>query len=163
MPMHNVFVEWIIRRQIVATAKPPDRILSARVEKTKIRVRRWDIGITRVQDQRYADCLKLFAGKFRTVFRRGCWHLLTENMRKTDARLLKNPPIRQHATLATTTGGTLPAVMRKLSLTIQLLQLGANAILQGQQIVFYLVDIAQNSVLVLARSQYVPALQVANF
>ena len=94
--MYNVIEKWIVRRQIKATAKPPDgvSVITLGGEKAKICMRGWNVWIMRMQHERHPHCLKPFAGELRAALCGRRRHLITEHMRKTDTRLLENLAIR---------------------------------------------------------------------
>ena len=90
-------------------------------------------------------------------------HLIPEYVGEAYPGLFEDCTIGQHATLATTAAGALPAVPGECRPAIQLLQLVTDASLQSLQIVFYLINIAQTLVLSISGVAILPRLPKCEF
>ena len=135
VPVQNIPVKGITRRQIEATTKPPGdrRAIAGRAKMPHVHVHSWYKRVVRVQHQRHTDRAPRRTCKLRPL--RGCGgrHACPRDIRKADAGLFEHRAVAQDARAAAATFRTRPDVLAKTCATVGRLQCGGNAVLQPAQ------------------------------
>ena len=136
VPVNCILFEAVIRGQIEASAKPPDRFVGFlfRKQEAHIEVSRWNIGVERMNDQGYAGGEERSAVEFRPPLGRRGWQLVALYQGKVDSGLFENTSVRYHAAFATPALGVIPAVAPKLGGAVKLLKDRGEPVLQINEV-----------------------------
>ena len=144
VPCNDVFVKRVIRRQIVPATEPPDRLSLACREETEVGVRRGHVGIQGVDDERHADRLEALACELGPGLRGRRRHFAAENVGETDAGFFEDASFGHDPGLAAATAGPFPYITFKSLFAVEQLEFRADPVLQCEEILSYLVDIAHD-------------------
>src|SRR6187551_974311 len=142
VPVQDVFVERIVRREIEAAAEPPrDRVLFRGAEEAHVGVRRRHVRVERMKDERHARCEPLRILQLGPLRRRARRQLRAHDVGKIYARLFEDRSVAKHAALAAAAFCALPRVAAKPRRAVRLLDRVAEAVLKSAQIGQYCRDV----------------------
>ena len=136
MPVQHVFVDRVVRREIEAAAEPPrDRLpVAHRAEVAHVGVRRGDVRVARMEDERDADRAPCRAGELRARRGRRGRQLRARHIGEADARLLEHRAVAQDARASAAAFGPRPHVFAEPRDTVHAFDRRADAVLQIGQI-----------------------------
>ncbi len=125
VPVNSVFLEAVIRGEIIAAAEPPHRILAGffRDEEAHVGMGGGHVGIAGMDDEGDAQGLEAAAGQFRTGGRGRAGQPAAMDMGEVHARLLENPAFLQYTGTPATAAIPFPAVLDEAFATISRAQL----------------------------------------
>ena len=120
MPVNNVFISSVIRREIKSPPHPPHWLMAwlFRDKASHVRMGCRHVRVSWVHYERDTHCLEASAGQFGPVLRRTTWHLTAFNVRKINTALFKDFTVCEHAANTATTFGALPRFCGELGRSI---------------------------------------------
>ena len=126
--MAGILKEGIEGREVRPTAKPPHRTC---LEVAVVQVHGGDVGIPGMQHHRGPGGKPWMPFRLGALLENGRRQFLAMNFGEVHAALFKNPAFTHHTGTATTTFGTIPALLLKTADTIELFQAGTDLVLQA--------------------------------
>jgi hypothetical protein len=139
VPMHAVFGDAVVRRQVEAATEPPDRLFAFlfRDEKAHVGVGGRNVGVVRMDHQRHAQGFEATPGQFRPMGAGRRWETAAEDVGKVNAALFNDRTVLQHPGATATAGRPGPGVFDEASAAVLGFQCSADAVLQVEQIGFH--------------------------
>ena len=143
VPAHTILAVAVVGSEVVATAKPPDRLLAVLLgdEHAHIGVGSGHIGVARMNHQGYPHGLETAAGQFRARRAGGGGQVGAPHMGEIDPGALKHRALGQHPAATAAAFRPLPLVGDEVGAAVFLRQGSTDAVLKLEQVGFDLFNL----------------------